>query len=135
MVITENGWKRLSGVHPDLISVIENAARLATLAGMSFIVTEGIRSPEKQAMLLKRGATTTLKSRHLTGHAVDLAVVIEGEVRWDWVLYPKLAAIVKQSAQDLQIPIEWGGDWRKFKDGPHFQLPVSKYPANKEKIG
>jgi peptidoglycan L-alanyl-D-glutamate endopeptidase CwlK len=132
VVIHPNSWKRLSGVHPDLVSVVERAAALATNAGVSFIVTEGLRALARQEELLKAGATTTLKSRHLTGHAVDLAVVISGEVRWDWPLYHKLASIVKHAAQELQIPIEWGGDWEHFKDGPHYQLPVSKYPAKKE---
>jgi peptidoglycan L-alanyl-D-glutamate endopeptidase CwlK len=30
---------------------------------------------------------------------------------------------MKQAAYELNIKIEWGGDWKSFKDGPHFQLP------------
>jgi peptidoglycan L-alanyl-D-glutamate endopeptidase CwlK len=95
---------------------------------MGFIVTEGIRTKERQAQLVKSGASTTLNSRHLTGHAVDLAVRVDGTIRWDWPLYYKLGAQVKEAARIEGIPIEWGGDWLKFKDGPHFQLPWSKYP-------
>lgn len=129
MIITERSRKRLEGVHEDLVAVVEKAAQYASTAGFQFMVTEGVRTPERQAELLKAGASTTLKSRHLTGHAVDLAAVVGGEVRWDWPLYHRLASIVKHAALDLQISIEWGGDWEHFKDGPHFQLPVSKYPA------
>lgn len=84
---------------------------------------------DRQKELLAQGATTTLKSRHLTGHAVDLAAMSGGEIRWDWPLYHKLAVIIKAAAAAEKVKIEWGGDWRKFKDGPHWQLPWAKYPA------
>jgi peptidoglycan L-alanyl-D-glutamate endopeptidase CwlK len=74
------------------------------------------------------GATRTMNSRHLTGHAVDIAPYVAGQVRWDWPLYHELAKTVKKCAADLDIPIQWGGDWRSFKDGPHWELPWGKYP-------
>jgi peptidoglycan LD-endopeptidase CwlK len=117
--------KRLEGVHPDLVKVIEAADEMSPL---EFIVTEGVRTLARQQQLVAAGASKTLKSRHLTGHAVDLAVKVNGEIRWDWPLYGRLAAAVKEAAAKLKIPVEWGGDWRSFKDGPHFQLPVAKYP-------
>lgn len=126
MELSSVSISRLGKVHPDLQKIIKRAAEITTIP---FMVLEGLRSPERQKELLAKGATTTLKSRHLTGHAVDLAPVVDGEIRWDWPLFYKLAPIVKQAAQDVAVPIEWGGDWRTFKDGPHFQLPVSKYPA------
>jgi peptidoglycan L-alanyl-D-glutamate endopeptidase CwlK len=117
--------KRLEGVHPDLVRVIEAADEMTPL---EFIVTEGVRTLARQQQLVAAGASKTLKSRHLTGHAVDLAVKVNGEIRWDWPLYGRLAGVVKEAAAKLGIAIEWGGDWRSFKDGPHFQLPVAKYP-------
>lgn len=116
--------KRLEGVHPDLVRVIEAADEMSPL---EFIVTEGVRTLARQQQLIAAGASKTLESRHLTGHAVDLAVKVNGEIRWDWPLYGRLADAVKEAAANLGVPIEWGGDWRSFKDGPHFQLPVSKY--------
>lgn len=117
--------KRLEGVHPDLVKVIEAADEMTPL---EFVVTEGVRTLARQQQLVAAGASKTLKSRHLTGHAVDLAVKVSSEIRWDWPLYGRLAAVVKEAAAKLKIPVEWGGDWRSFKDGPHFQLPVAKYP-------
>lgn len=114
---------RLAGVHPDLIKVVRKAGEHIDL-----VVLEGVRSSARQQQLLKAGATTTLRSRHLTGHAVDLGALVAGEVRWDWPLYHKIAAFMKEAAHELQIPIEWGGDWTSFKDGPHFQLPWGQYP-------
>lgn len=116
--------QRLTGVHPDLVRVVHAAAMRSDL---DFCVLEGLRTISRQRELLAQGATTTLKSRHLTGHAVDLAAMSGGEIRWDWPLYHKLAVIVKAAAAAEKVPLEWGGNW-KFKDGPHWQLPWKQYP-------
>ena len=112
--------KNLVGIHPDLDKVVRKAEELSEL---EFIVTEGLRSKERQEQLVKAGASKTMNSRHLTGHAVDLAVVVGGEVRWDWPLYSKLSNSMKEAAKQVGVPLEWGGDWEDFKDGCHFQLP------------
>lgn len=117
---------KLDGLHDHLKIVIHRASEISD---MDFIVTEGLRTEKRQAELVAAGASKTMNSRHLTGHAVDLAVKVGKEVRWDWPLYARLAVIVKDAAEQLGIPIEWGGDWRNFKDGPHFQLPFKDYPA------
>ena len=116
---------RLSGVHPDLVKVVERAIEITEI---DFAVLEGVRSKTRQEQLVKAGASQTMRSRHLTGHAVDLGAYVAGSVRWDWPLYHKLAVAVKQAATELQVPIEWGGDWTTFKDGPHWQLPWKEYP-------
>jgi peptidoglycan L-alanyl-D-glutamate endopeptidase CwlK len=128
--------QRLEGVHPDLKAVVELAITLATV---DFTVLEGARSHDRQLKLFAAGATQTMNSRHLvkpkedggTGfaHAVDLGAWVDGEVRWDWPMYHQIGACMKLAATELGIEIEWGGDWRSFKDGPHFQLPWKKYPA------
>jgi peptidoglycan LD-endopeptidase CwlK len=117
---------RLASVHPDLARVARSA--LAT-SRVDFMVTEGVRSAERQALLKKQGATRTLKSRHLTGHAIDLAPIVDGRVRWDWPLFRLIADAMKAAAAREGVSIVWGGDWKTFKDGPHFELARSKYPA------
>ena len=102
--------KNLVGVHPDLDKVVRKAEELSEL---EFIVTEGLRSKERQEQLVKAGASKTMNSRHLTGHAVDLAIVVGGEVRWDWPLYSKLSNSMKEAAKQVGVPIEWGGEDRK----------------------
>ena len=116
---------RLKGVHPDLVKVVQLAIKLSSV---DFTVLEGLRLPEHQKALVAAGASQTLNSRHLTGHAVDLGAWIDSEVRWDWPLYYKIADAMKEAATKCEVPIEWGGDWKNFPDGPHFQLPWSKYP-------
>lgn len=118
--------KALTGVHADLVAVVRRAY---SKAGGRFMVIEGLRTLERQKELRKQGATTTLDSRHLTGHAVDIVPLDDkGEIRWDWPLYHQLAPTIKQAAADLAIPLTWGGDWKTFKDGPHWELPKNRYP-------
>jgi peptidoglycan L-alanyl-D-glutamate endopeptidase CwlK len=121
----ERSQLRLKGVHPDLVRVVEHAINLSTI---DFTVLEGLRTPERQKLLRDAGASQTLNSRHITGHAVDIGAFVDGEVRWDWPLYHKIATAMKQAAKELNVAIVWGGDWRTFKDGPHFELDRRKYP-------
>lgn len=124
--LSQTSLNRLAPLHPDLVKVVKRAIQLSEV---DFTVGEGMRTMARQRELVKQGASTTLNSRHLTGHAVDLiALDANGKVSWDWPLYYKIADAMKQAAKDVGVPIEWGGDWRTFKDGPHYQLPWSKYP-------
>lgn len=122
---------RLAGVHPDLVRVVTLARTRA-----SFIVTQGLRTREEQARLVAEGKSRTMNSRHLTGHAVDLAVWQDDgdlvperdEITWQRQLYTPLADAMKQAARELGVAIVWGGDWRSFFDGPHFELDRKVYP-------
>lgn len=124
--LSQRSLSRLEGVHPDLVSVVQRAI---VITHVDFGVTEGVRTRERQLRLVASGASTTMNSRHLTGHAVDLVAYIDNQVSWDWPLYYKIADAMKAAAKELGVPIEWGGDWVTFKDGPHFQLPWGEYPA------
>ncbi|WP_292033575.1 MULTISPECIES: M15 family metallopeptidase [unclassified Brevundimonas] len=123
--LSQRSRARLQGVHPDLIAVVE-AAILRT--PVDFMVTEGRRDPVRQVALVRAGASRTLNLRHLTGHAVDVAALVEGQVRWDWPLYGRIAGAFKAAATDLGIPLTWGGDWTRLRDGPHFELDRRAYP-------
>jgi peptidoglycan L-alanyl-D-glutamate endopeptidase CwlK len=120
---------KLKGVHPDLVRVVLRCAEDWKDAGTGFIVTCGLRTLAEQKVLVAKGASKTLRSRHLTGHAVDLAATIGGKARWDWPLYDRLAKAMKAAAKAEKVTVEWGGDWKTFKDGPHYQLPWASYPG------
>jgi peptidoglycan LD-endopeptidase CwlK len=128
IILGSRSLSRLEGVHPDLVRVVKQAAAISDL---DFTVLEGLRTLDRQRKLLAEGASRTMKSRHLTGHAVDLAPLIDGKVSWDWPMYHRLAKIVKSAAADEKVPLQWGGDWRTFKDGPHWELPWKFYPKEK----
>ena len=123
--LSRRSLARLDGVHPDLVRVVKVAIELTEV---DFGIAEGLRTIEKQREYVARGASETLNSRHLTGHAVDLVAYIGAEVRWDWPLYHKIADAMKRAAKAQGVPIVWGGDWRSFKDGPHFELDRKSYP-------
>jgi peptidoglycan L-alanyl-D-glutamate endopeptidase CwlK len=125
IVLSSRSISRLQDVHPDLVRVVHCAAATSDL---DFMVLEGRRALDRQKQLLAAKATRTLNSRHLTGHAVDLAPMLGGNVSWDWPLYHRLAKIVKAAAAAENVPLTWGGDWRNFKDGPHWELPWKQYP-------
>lgn len=123
--LSERSLKRLAGVHPRLVALVKEAAALTPV---DFMVTEGLRSPERQAALVRAGASRTRNSRHLTGHAVDVAALVDGQVRWDWPLYPRIAAAFKAAAARQCTPVVWGGDWPRLRDGPHFELDRKAFP-------
>ena len=130
IMLSEKSRVKLQGAHDDLRRVIERAA---TISDMDFTVLEVLRTLDRQKEMVAKGSSKTMKSRHLPGddgksRAVDVAPMDGGQVSWSWPLYHRLAKIIKRAAQDLGIPIEWGGDWRSFKDGPHWQLPWREYP-------
>ncbi|MDY5107454.1 MAG: M15 family metallopeptidase [Actinobacillus minor] len=130
--------ERLNGVHQDLVKVVKRAL---VLSDVDFMVVEGLRTKERQQQLFKQGATKTMNSRHLTGHAVDLAPVSikEGKTIIDWNdvnAFGKIAKAMFAAAKEYNVVIRWGGDWNrngsskdeKFYDGPHFELLRSLYP-------
>lgn len=116
---------RLEGVHPDLVRVVERAIEIT---GVDFTVLEGLRTKARQEKLFAAGASRTMRSRHLTGHAVDLGAWVDGKVDWSWPPYHEIARAMKRAAKELGVKITWGGDWR-FKDGPHYELHWMHYPA------
>lgn len=121
-VLGSKSKKKLKGVHPDLVAVVERAIEISE---QDFSVIEGMRSVKRQKQLLADGKSTTMNSRHLTGHAVDLAPY---PMSWDWKYFYPIADAMKQAAEELDVKIVWGGDWKSFPDGPHFQLDWGAYP-------
>ena len=122
---SDRSLRNLQGIHPDLRRVMDRALQESPL---DFIVIEGLRTKERQAELVKSGASKTMNSRHITGHAVDLLPIGPNGPRFDWPLYHKLAPAVKAAAKAEGVKITWGGDWTSFPDGPHFELERRAYP-------
>ncbi len=142
----------LSQVHPDLRKVAERAL---SISKNDMTILEGMRTKKRQEQLVKSGASRTMNSRHLTGHAIDIGAYVGGQVRWDGPLYLEQAKAIRRAAIELKIPIRWGGVWDRtlndlsedleeevrlysrrqkskgkqaFIDMPHFELPRSVYP-------
>lgn len=141
IILGQRSLSRLEGIHPDLMRVVKKAAAMSDL---DFTVLEGLRTVERQKQLVKQGASKTMNSRHITGHAVDLGALIDGSVRWDWGLYLRLGEVMRAASLAEKVPVRWGGTWkllsaiqgpitakilsRSFPDGPHFEIDPKKYP-------
>ena len=146
--------KELEGVHSDLVAVVKRAIEISP---QDFSVHDGIRTLDEQKELVKSGASKTLNSRHITGHAVDLVPYINGKLRWEWEPIYQIADAMRTAAEELLIQLRWGGSWdilltstdeptedivsgyverrrgegkKAFIDGPHYELPKSEYPSN-----
>ena len=133
--LSNRSINRLEGVHHDLVMVVQRAIEITPL---DFGISEGLRNSERQQALFDSGASTTLKSRHLTGHAIDLVCYFEGEVSWHIGHYQRLhEEAMDVAANELDINIVWGADWdddgdytdQKFIDGCHWELSRKEYPA------
>ncbi|MDO4895659.1 M15 family metallopeptidase [Moraxella sp.] len=141
-VLGDGSLAKLNGVNPNLVKVVKRAIQLSSV---DFRVIEGVRTKARQAELVRKGASKTMNSRHLTGHAVDIVPVIDGKVSWDFNHYYPLAKAMAQAATELGVKVRWGGAWTvitskagtpqdwvkayragggRFLDGPHFELPA-----------
>ena len=143
----------LEGVHEELVAVVNHAIKITQV---DFAVHDGIRTQDEQAALVARGASKTMNSRHLTGHAVDLVPYINGKLRWEWQPIYHVASAMQRATIECRTRLRWGGVWdreiqnlmsdlelevgyygerrrrlgaRVFLDGPHFELPREAYPA------
>ena len=116
----------LATVHEDLQRVMEEAIKEAPY---DFSVTEGLRSLERQKQLFADKKSSTMKSRHLTGHAVDVCIIIDGKACWEMDKYKELATHVEAVANKLDVDIECGAFWQRFPDGPHIELDRNVYAA------
>ena len=139
-VLSDRSLKNLVGVKDDLVRVVKRAIEISDT---DFAVIEGLRTKERQAYLVKKGASKTMNSKHLTGDAVDIAPIVNGKISWDFEHYYALASAMAKAATELGVKVRWGGAWvtitgksgtpqdwvkayraggGRFLDGPHFEL-------------
>lgn len=126
--------KELLNVHEALVSVVERAVQISV---QEFAVHDGIRTLAEQQKMVQSGASQTMDSRHLTGHAVDLVPYINGKLRWEWPPIYLIADAMRIGASELKVPLRWGGAWDvEFTDStePPQDL-VAKYVSRRKKLG
>jgi peptidoglycan L-alanyl-D-glutamate endopeptidase CwlK len=110
--------RRMAGVDPRLVAVMKAAREISPIP---FEITEGLRTRERQAYLVKTGKSRTMNSYHLRGKAVDVVAMPGGKVSWDLADYRKIAGAVAKAAKAAGVTVTWGGTWKSIVDGPHFQ--------------
>lgn len=150
--LSRKSEQELVGVRDPLVAVVRRAI---TITPVDFTVWQGLRTKQEQEANVAAGASWTMDSRHLTGHAVDLVALLNGKLSWHWSLYYPMARAVQVAARSLDVEIRWGGVWdrtlnslsddledevaqyvarrraagKKARiDGPHFELTRSRYP-------
>jgi peptidoglycan LD-endopeptidase CwlK len=145
--LSRRSLDRLEGVDERLVAVVNHAI---TATKVDFGVIQGLRTLEMQKELVAKGASQTMKSKHLTGHAVDLMAYVGGKGSWQLHVYDDLADAMKEGAEMAGVAVKWGAAWsvgdirhwkgsmedamnayidlrrsqgrRPFIDGPHFEL-------------
>jgi hypothetical protein len=117
--LSKRSLDRLNGVDDDLVAVVKRAIELTEV---DFGVTEGIRTLDRQRVLFNEGKSKTMNSKHLIGRAVDVVAFVDGKVSWDKEYYVTISKAFKQAAKELEVSIRWGGDFKSFFDGPHYEL-------------
>lgn len=136
---SENSLKRMEGVHPKLRKLMELSIKDSP---HDFMIVQGVRTAAYQNELYQQGRTKLgkivtncdgykNKSNHQAkqdgyGHAIDFAIYdpsIAGKIDWDTTSkYKAVAEHIKAIAKENNINVQWGGDWKKFKDYPHIEL-------------
>jgi len=140
---------RLIGVDERMVAVVKYAINVTK---QDFSVICGLRTIEEQRVLVAKGASQTMKSKHIDGLAVDLMAYVDGG-RWELNLYDEIADAMSEAAREVDVPIRWGAAWsvpniaqysegnmedamnsyidlrrsqgrRPFIDGPHFELAL-----------
>ena len=145
--LSQRSLDKLEGVHPDMVKCVKSAIEWTTV---DFGVICGLRTLAEQQALVDKGASQTLKSKHLDGLAVDLMAYVGGRASWELNLYDDIADAMKEAAKLENVGIRWGAAWhiddirtwngtmqdamnayidlrrgqgrRPFIDGPHFEL-------------
>lgn len=146
--LSQRSLDKLEGVDERLVETVKRAIEITTI---DFGVIQGLRTLEEQKELVAKGASQTMKSRHLEGMAVDLMGYLSGRACWEITIYDDIADAMRLAAMETDTPIRWGGCWivddirewkqpmseaynyyvdtrrkqgrRPFIDGPHFEIP------------
>lgn len=145
--LSKRSLDRLVGVDEGLVEVVKLAIQTTTV---DFAVLEGLRTIERQRELVAKGASQTMKSKHIDGLAVDLGAYIGDRISWELNLYDDIADAMKMAAIEVGVPVRWGAAWhiddirqwdgtmqdamddyidlrrsqgkRPFIDAPHFEI-------------
>ena len=123
---------RLQTCHPLLQTLMQRVIKRGDLP-FDLTILCGHRNQADQDAAFRGGASKlrwpNSKHNSMPSRAVDLAPWVGGQVSWDWTHYNKLAPLIKDEwgkmvAEGLtgDTKLAWGGDWRNFPDGPHWQL-------------
>lgn len=119
----------------NLKNVDERLVRICNelIKRIDFTVIEGFRTPERQKELYDKGFSKidgiSKKGKHNYNPSLAIDIIpykkglnpFDGSKESD-LMFNELAKQFKEVARQLNIKIQWGGDWVSFSDKPHFEL-------------
>lgn len=146
--LSQRSKDRLKGVHPFIIELLEKGI---VNSPYDFGIPEdgGLRTTERQQYLFSIGRTIEVgtrkpvtytdgvikKSNHQAkedgyGHAFDIYIFDNGKADWNIEKLGLVAQHLKIVASNLAVQrkewndiyLSYGGDWKNFKDYPHFEI-------------
>ena len=107
----------LSDIQAEFLLQVCKLVYYATELGFKVTGGELQRTPEQQAMYVKTGRSKTMESNHLRKCAIDLNFIRDGKLVYD----QKLLQPLGDYWESLHPNNRWGGNWKSFKDMPHFE--------------
>lgn len=130
-LFNEKSLREIQGVHPDLLSVVNRARELSPIAFEVVPDNGGLRDLAEQRRLIKAGKSRANLGRHTIGHAIDLVPTdSRGRPNFsDLKGFDAIRKAMEMAANELGVPIQWGGNWKKLVDKPHFELDRKVYPG------
>lgn len=131
--LSQRSLDRMKGLHPDLVEVVKRAIEYTEV---DFTVLQGVRTIEEERENFAKGASQTMNSRHLTGKAVDVGALVDGQYDGNnLALYAKIANAFRQASFELEIPIRWGGCWKELSSIPEAGAAMAAYGREKRAAG
>lgn len=128
--------QKIDALHPLIREKAIVFLYLAEKAGYKLRITSGLRDHAEQQKLYNQGRTTPGKvvtnakpgqSLHNFGLAIDVVPIVNGKADFNTPHWSKIAAIAKS------VGFEWGGDWKGFRDQPHFEMRFNNSLAQLQK--
>jgi peptidoglycan L-alanyl-D-glutamate endopeptidase CwlK len=134
-LFNEASLKEIQGVHPDLLKVVARAREISSVHFEVVPGNGGLRSATEQKRLKHAGKSHANFGRHTVGYAIDLVPISKnGNPNFnDAKGYEGIRSAMETAANELGIPIQWGGNWKRLVDKPHFELDRQAYPVPGDK--
>jgi peptidoglycan LD-endopeptidase CwlK len=125
--LSKQSYQRLNGIESILIAILTQSI---TDSPHDFGIPRngGLRTADEQNELFKKKRSKcngyTNKSMHQSGLAFDIFIYLPDKTAsWDKEKLTEVAThILKIAKENFNVELNWGGNWKNWKDYPHFQM-------------
>lgn len=131
--------RKITDLHPTVAEMCRELIAECEKVGIDLLITSTYRDHESQSALYEKGRSlpgpkvTNAKpgdSMHNWRVAFDVVPLVDGKATWnDAELWKRVGQL------GVSVGLEWAGNWRRFKEMPHFQftnkLTIADFKAGK----